>query len=378
MKPCVIKQNVGNDISKDDFKVCFYQLFSDQKRRIKGSKTFKNTLSGFSAFIKWVEKNRVKDVEVRLTIEATGVYYEQLVHYLHDHSDYYISVVLPNMSKAYFRSLNLKSKTDKIDAKHLGLMGLERDLDSWSPASPNLHSLKQLTRDRVSLLEQKTASINRLHAVKHSYHGEKSVIRRLNQQIKFLEKQIKEVEKGIRNLIKKDEVLEAKVEKICTVKGLGITTVASIIAETNGFELFTSRGQLISYSGYDIVQKESGSSVKGKTRISKKGNKHIRRALHFPALVVVKHDQEFKQLFERLIERSHIKMKAYVGVQRKLLILIYTLYKKDEAYIPNYKDLKKIENQGQNMDELKKKKSKVVDRTQCLPTVDDRSRATSF
>lgn len=339
MKTSVIKQNVGNDISKDDFKVCFYQLFTDQNRRIKGSKTFKNTLCGFAAFQKWVEKNRVKNVEVRITLEATGVYYEQLVHYLKDHSDYYISVVLPNMSKAYFRSLNAKSKTDRIDAKYLGLMGLERDLGSWAPASDNLRPLKQLTRDRVSLLEQKTASKNRLHALNHSYQPEKSVIKRLNQHIKFLVKQIREVEKQIKGVVEKDDVLKEKVAKICTVKGLGITTVASIIAETNGFELFTSRGQLISYSGYDIVQKESGSSIKGKTRISKKGNKYIRRALHFPALVVVKYDPEFKQLFDRLFERSFIKMKAYVGVQRKLLILIYTLYKKDEAYIQNYKDL---------------------------------------
>ena len=249
VKPQVIKQNVGNDISKDDFKVCFYQLFDNQTNRIKGTKTFKNTLAGFASFLKWVEKQRVKDVPVRITLEATGVYYEQLVHYLKDNSDYYISVILPNMSKAYFRSLNVKSKTDKIDAKILGLMGLERDLKQWSPASDNIRSLKQLTRDRVSLLDQKTAISNRLHALKYSYQPHKSVVSRLKQQVKLLDEQIKEVEKQIKELIKNDDVLAKKVENICSLKGLGITTAASIIAETGGFELFTSRGQLISYAG---------------------------------------------------------------------------------------------------------------------------------
>jgi len=340
MKFRVIKQNVGVDISKDDFKACFYQLSIDQSKRIKGSKTFKNTKAGFAAFLKWVEKHRAKDVEVRITMEATGVYYEQLVHYLKDHQDYYLSVVLPNMSKAYFKSLNVKSKTDKIDAKILGLMGLERDLGKWAPMSDNLRNLKQLTRDRVSLLEQKTALSNRLHALKHSYDPHKEVIKRLNQQIRFLKKQIKEVEKQIEQLVDQDKILKERVEKICTVKGLGITTVASVIAETGGFELFTSRGQLISYSGYDIVENESGTSIKGKTRISKKGNKHIRRALHFPAMVVVKYEPEFKNFYERIFERSYIKKKGYVAVQRKLLILIYTLYKKNEEYNPKFKDQK--------------------------------------
>jgi len=345
----VIKQNIGVDISKDDYKISFYQLLIDlkknqQQQRIKGSRTFKNTLSGFKDFLKWIEKHRDETVKVRITMEATGVYYEQLVHYLNDQKKgYHISVVLPNMSKSYFKSLNIKSKTDKIDAKFLGQMGLERDLKEWQPVSDHLRMLKQLTRDRVSLLAQKTALSNRLHALNHSYQPHKQVTKRLKQQLKFLKKQIKEVEQQIEQLITKDEYLNERVEKICEVKGLGKITVATIIAETDGFNLFTSRGQLISYSGYDIVENESGSSIKGKTRISKKGNKYIRRALHFPSLVVIKYDANFRQVYDRVFDRTKIKMKAYVAVQRKLLFLIYTLFKKNEKYDSNFKN--KIDHQ---------------------------------
>jgi hypothetical protein len=83
---------------------------------------------------------------------------------------------------------------------------------------------------------------------------------------------------------------------------------------------------------------ESGSSIKGKTRISKKGNKYIRRALHFPALVIIRYDPNFKQLYDRVYDRTKIKMKGLVAVQRKLLLLIYTLFKNNKAYDINYKN----------------------------------------
>jgi len=192
----VIKQNVGLDLSKDDFKVTFYYLDSNGKKTIKGSKTFKNTLAGFTAFMNWIEKKRKAELEVRITMEATGVYYENLVHFLNDNG-YYASVVLPNQSKAYAKSLNLKTKTDEVDAKMLGQMGIERDLLQWKPGSPKMRILKQLTRDRANLLEEKTAVSNKIHALEYSFSPHKAVVKRMKQRLKLIEKQIKAVEKEI-------------------------------------------------------------------------------------------------------------------------------------------------------------------------------------
>mgnify|MGYP000253120857 CR=1 FL=1 len=336
----VIKQNVGADISKDDFKVCFYCLDQNGRKFIKGTRTFKNTLAGFLAFEKWIEKKRINSLPVRITMEATGVYYESLSYFLTD-KGYYVSVVLANKSSEYAKSINLKTKTDKADAKALGQMGIERDLSKWQPISGKMRLLKQLTRDRVTLLAEKTAISNKLHALNHSFEPNKGVIKRLKQRLNLLVKQLKQVEKEIAQTVKKDELLHAKISNICEVKGLGIITVATIIAETNGFVLFTSRGQLVSYAGYDVVRKESGTSVKGKPRISKKGNSYIRRALYFPAITMVKHEPQFKQLFDRVLDRTSIKMKGYVAVQRKALILIYTLFKNNTPYDPNYQNKKK-------------------------------------
>ena len=336
----VVKQNVGIDISKDDFKICFYHQYEDFKQSIKGTRTFKNKLTAFGEFLKWVEKRRASELEVRITVEATGVYYEQLVHFLKDKTDYHISVVLPNKSKAYAKSHNIKTKTDRVDAKVLGLMGLERDLKQWEPLSPNLFIIRQLSRDRTSMTEEKIALMNKLHALNHSFHPNKTVIKRMMQRLKLIEKQLKQVDNDLKQVVEKDELLSERIEKVCEVKGLGFTTVVTIVAETNGFELFTSRAQLTSYAGYDVVENQSGTSIRGKGKISKKGNRHIRRALHFPALSARNYEPQFKNLYERVLERTGIKMKACVAVQRKLLILIYTLFTKNIAYDSNYQNQK--------------------------------------
>lgn len=345
MKKVVIKQNVGLDVSQKDFKVSFHQLFLNQQRRIKSSKTFNNTLSGFKAFVKWIEQKRDKDlsIPVRVTMEATGVYYEQLTHYLNEQSEYYVSVVLPNKSKAYFKSLNVKSKTDKIDASVLGQMGLERDLKQWHPFSEGIRVLKQLTRDRGRQLDHRTQIKNQLHALSHCYQPNKKVISRLKKMLKLLDQQIKSTEVEIEKKINKDPDLKRKVESIIKMKGVGLTTLAVIIAETNGFEMFTGRAQLISWAGYDIVQNESGSSIFGKPRISKKGNKHIRRALYFPALVAKQHDKRMGALYDRVFEKSFISKKAQVAVQRKLLLIIYALFKNDQAYDAEYLEKQEAE-----------------------------------
>jgi len=104
----------------------------------------------------------------------------------------------------------------------------------------------------------------------------------------------------------------------------------------NGFILFKNRNQVVSFVGYDVVEKQSGTSIQSKRRISKKGNSYIRRALHFPAMTAVKHNTQYRQLYDRIFDRTKIKMKGYVAVQRKLLLLIYTLFKYGVAYNENH------------------------------------------
>ena len=145
--------------------------------------------------------------------------------------------------------------------------------------------------------------------------------------------------KFIKEHVNSSEEVKQKVDNICLVKGIGLLTVATIIGETNGFEMFENIRQLVSYSGYDVVENQSGKHF-GKTKISKKGNAHIRRILHMPSFTVVRYDQKpFADLFERVYERTNIKMKGYVAVQKKMLIYIYTLWKNNQPYQPRVNNI---------------------------------------
>ena len=152
----------------------------------------------------------------------------------------------------------------------------------------------------------------------------------------MLNKQEKEIKDEVAILIKDDDEIAKLVIIICSLTGVGLLTTAIVLAETNCFELIRNKRQLASYAGLDIKEKQSGTSVKGKPRISKKGNKHLRKAMHLPALCAIRCDERFKAIFARLVAKHGIKMKAAVAVQRKMLEMIYTLYKTGKKYEKNY------------------------------------------
>jgi transposase len=331
----IIKQSLGLDISKDSISACMAQRELGKSFRILGTRKFDNSTRGFRQMELWLGKWAKKDVVLQILMEATGVYFENCIHFFLEQG-YHASVILPNKSKAYARSLDYKSKTDKIDSKILAQLGLERQFSTWGGAEGNILKIKRLCRERVELLQEKTAVSNRLHARKHSYKPDNSAIKRAKTMLSFIQKQIKEVEKAIEQAVSEDAQISSKVALLCSIKGVALITAATIIGETNGFALFENKAQVVSYAGYDVVQNESGTSLKAQTYISKKGNAFIRRALHFPALCTIKHVKVFKDLYERVFERTKIKMKAAVAVQRKLLALCYTLYKKGENFDPQY------------------------------------------
>jgi transposase len=330
----IIKQNLALDVDSKELKVCFKVMREDLSIKTKGSRTFKNTLNGFQALKAWTEKKRVEDLPVHVTMEATGVYYENVAYYFNDQRTYLPHVVLGNTSNAYFKSLNRKSKTDKIDADGLAQMGLERQLPNWKPVSAQMQSLKKLVRERLRLQKEKTMVLNQLHAEQASYCPYPVITQRYKKRIIFLEKQIQEVEKNLKSTVDLDDELQQRIKQVCTAKSIGFITAIGIVAEYNGFILFKNRNQVVSYAGYDIAQNESGTSIKGKTKISKKGNSYVRQMMYMSAMSAAVHDDHHKNYYTRIVAKTGIKMKANVAIQRKLLLLIYTLFTNNIPYDP--------------------------------------------
>ena len=334
--PSIIKQCVGIDVSKDHLEVCFSHMDSKQEIYCKATKRFANRMGGWKALESWIKRFLVPEAPLWLVMEATGVYYESAAYYFKS-QQYQVSVLLPNKTKSYMQSLNLKTKTDAVEAMALAQLGLERKIKLWQGCSGIMLSIKHLCREREALQEHFTAVSNQLHAHKHEHQPDKKTLQRAGKLLRFLEKQIAEIDRQIQQTLQQDAELKAKVDNVCTIKGVGWLTAVIIIAETNGFDLIENKAQLVSYAGYDVVERQSGSSIKGKTRISKKGNSHIRRALHYPALSAARHEPLLNDLYQRVTQRNpKVKMIGLVAVQRKLLVLIYTLFKNNVPYDPNH------------------------------------------
>ena len=188
MKVKVIKQNVGIDVSKDTIDVSFSYLTADFRTVAVSTRKFSNTAKGFKQLQDWVNGKKETDMSVHFTMEATGVYYEGLAYFLYEQEGYLVHVVLPNKAHKYAQSLGLKSSTDKIDARMLSQMGLERELWQWQPVSPSLLGLRQLTRERDALVRNKIDASNQLHAYSHQGKPNKAVIARSKKHISFLDR----------------------------------------------------------------------------------------------------------------------------------------------------------------------------------------------
>lgn len=329
------KQSVGLDISKKTFTACICLLGLSQRLSFSKVETFRNDKKGFNQLLRWVRKLCDAEVETLFLMEATGVYHEQLARHLYELKQA-VHIALPNKTKHYFNSLNIKSKTDAIDAKVLSQFGAERAHKIWQPPSPTLLSLRDLTRYYVQLQEQKTVFGNLLESKEQGHEVLSEIIKSNKKLIKQIDQQLDAIKKRISKVLDEDPVLKNRIEKVATIKGVGILTVVTVIAETLGFEHFNSIRQVVSYAGYDVVQRESGTSVKGQTRISKKGNRYIRNALYFPAMVASRYNENMKQTYLRIIKRKPSKMVGQVAIQRKLLALIYTLWKNETTYGENH------------------------------------------
>ena len=330
-----LKYSVGLDVSSKKIDASISVIDERQKVVVKSSTQIANTKKGFENLEHWILKHKKEEIPVVICMEATGIYHENCAYYLYE-KGFETSIILPNKAKKYLEAIGLKSKNDSIDAKGLSQMGAEQCLERWQPMGTFFYELRLLTRQYQNVTELKTVIKNQLDALSFAMHHLESVTDQLKQTIELFETQLKELNKSILQHVKSNQQVSERVEKICSMKGLGILSVATVLAETNGFILFKNYKQVISYAGYDVVEAQSGSRV-GKTKISKKGNSRIRRILHMPSLVVIQREvKPFKDLYDRTYKKHGIKMKSYVAVQKKILTMIYYLWNKNEAYDANY------------------------------------------
>lgn len=332
-----IELNVGADMSKKSFSICITIRDENSRIKIVASKKFDNTKPGIEKFFEYVRLKNKWGLPVRITVEATGVYHEHLCYKAYGEG-YEVLLIPGRRINQYAKSLVGDSKTDKKDAAVLGRYGLERVEDEkvWDPGDTKVLKLKRQCREYGQIKKTLTAEKNRLAATDSSFEPDAELQKRQQERIEFLESHKKQVIKAIKEFVKTEKVVEKNMALLTSIPGVGEITAAIIIAETDNFAGITSISQLVSYAGYDVIKKQSGSSVNKPTRMSKKGNAHIRGALYFPAVQAIQINPVFKSLRDRVFVRSKVKMKALVAVQRKLLCIMFAVVKNQKPYDMQY------------------------------------------
>lgn len=342
----VLREVLGVDVAQKELVVMLGRLNGDLSIDLYLRRKFANKESGFTALLKWLKNNTDEYSSVRVVMEATGVYHQKFAYFLHE-NQVSLSIVLPNKISNYMRTLSVKTVTDNTCAEAIARFGLERKLDNWNPPKRIYKIFQQLTRERDQLVSERTVIKNQIHAKEAQAIPHLRSLKRLNDRLSLMNQQEREIQSEIDTCLKNDKPTKELVDRLCTIPGIGMLTAVTILGETNGFEHIRNKKQLTSYAGFDIIEKQSGTSIKGKSRISKKGNRNLRKALHFPALTAIKHDLHYKELFSRLVSKHGIKMKGAVAIQRKLLELTYILFKKQTVYDPNRSTINEKEQQLQ-------------------------------
>lgn len=327
----VLAYPVGVDISCDTFDAFLLRLNADRSCKAMGKRNFKNTLAGYKQFMRWLTA-KVDDMElVHIGMEATGRYYENLAYYLVEAS-VCRSVSLPNKIKSFAHSLNEFSKNDPLDAKLIAQYVAMHTPPSWTPISPMMRHLRELSRERQSLINMRTMAKNRLHALSSGYQPFKDSVSRLKQQVKFYDKQIGSIELEMDQLRDGDKSLKISHDLLVSIPYIGSVTAYTILAETDGFLLFDNREQLIKYAGLDIIEKQSGRTVQGRSRISKRGNAHLRSA-PYPGLASVgASNSVFGDTYRAALERGLVNKQARTAVVRQLLRVAFGVHKSGVPY----------------------------------------------
>src|SRR3990172_7351544 len=209
-----IKHVTGIDISKDSFDAQFAVLGEAQEQRYVATAQFRNTAVGFRKLVRWAKKLvGSSTAPLWFVMEATGVYHEALAYELAK-QNHQVAVVLPTKMKNYVKSLDIKSKTDRLDARAIAQFGLQRVLQPWQPPSTQLRMLKALVREYDAAVEQVTKIKNQLHAKHHSYRPAPQTLARLRTQQRLFETQMEAIEQQIQSLLQGDDDLHARIQNI--------------------------------------------------------------------------------------------------------------------------------------------------------------------
>lgn len=314
---------LGIDIAKSKFDVCL--VGADQTY----TGTFSNDSTGYVKLARWLQTRDAE--EFHACLEATGRYGDSLALFLYIHGGQ-VSVVNPSRIKAYADSKLQRTKTDAVDAALIADFCASQKPDLWTPPAPEHQELRALVRHVDALTRDRQRERNRYQSGIQSAE----VLATIERHIAFLDQQIAELEERIQDHIDNHPHLREKKDLLVSIPGIADKTAAKFMAEVPDVTLFDQAPELAAYAGLTPRQHRSGSSVRGRSRLTKTGNARLRTAFYMPALSAHRFNPIIANLRERLEARGKTKMTIIGAVMRKLLHLCYGVLKTGKPFDPNH------------------------------------------
>ncbi len=312
------KEIYGIDISKDVFDV-----YSESSGHVQ----FKNTEQGFKSLLRSLPKTAL------VVMEATGYYHYRLAQFLHS-KGVLVSVVNPLSVKRFIQMKLAKVKTDKSDAKSIYEYGTMNEVPLYNALNDVQAECLQLFGLLDNYIKKSTATKNKLHGEKALGIPSRTVYSSLNRDLKHLQKEIAMLENKLLELVKQDQ--QDQLTLLQSIPGIGMKTALFLIVITDGFKKFETASQLCSYVGITPTIRESGSSVRGRSRISKVGNRKLRNLMFLASFSACKHNKACKALFDRIVAKGKSKKLALIAVANKLLKQAFAIAKSGLPYDENF------------------------------------------
>jgi transposase len=306
-------------------------MLLDTSTKKQKSKVVPNTSAGFKQLLEWLAKNHAPSPHV--IMEPTGVYHEPAALALTD-AGLTLSLVNPAQLRSFAHGLGVKTKTDKADSAVLARYGATQNPAAWQPPSLSARRLKALLSRRDAVADDLLRERNRQETANATDTPE-PVVRSIQESIVFMETELAKLQKMISDHIDNDPDLREKKNLLETIPGVG-PRVSDHLTALFAARTFERAEQLAAYLGLVPVQWESGSSVKGRPRMSKSGPAHLRKLLYMPAIVAARHNLHIKAHYERLLEKGKSKMAALGAAMRKLAHLCFGVVNGGKPYDPNY------------------------------------------
>jgi len=315
-----MKHVLGIDVAKSKLDVAL--RLPDGKIR---SKVVDNTTEGFTALSAWLDKYTV--TELHVCMEATGTYWEAVAEYLAD-AGHMVSVVNPAQIKAYGAARLVRTKTDKVDARLIAEFCVAQHPDPWHAPSPAVRELRALVARREALETMRTQEHNRLLVARPAVRID------IEAHLGYLARAIAEIDAAIRQKIDDDPGLKEQRELLDSIPGLGDKTIPILLSYYGGPLRFDKAKEAAAFAGLDPRQHESGSSVRGKSRLSKVGHTLLRKALYMPAMVAITKTAWGRAFKDRLAAAGKPPMVIIGAMMRKLVHVAFGVLKSRSPFNP--------------------------------------------